>query len=148
MAVSRRAKVKRKYLSIVREPDLFKRGIWGNFSKNPAGTLIGIGMLFVTIFFASTAVGPFAGNADLQNDMTVIYNNTLWIAIVGMTLIFAVGPALMLFRDAELATRTFPARARAVLLERLSRTQLRQVVNRTQVPPTVPPQMEMEEEQA
>lgn len=133
--MSRRQRIKRRYSALVKEPEIFKRGIWVNFSRNTAGTLIGIAMLWVTIFYASTAVGPFAGSTDLQNDMTVLYNNTLWVATLGTVLIFVVGPALMLFRDTELATRTFPARARTVLLERLSRRRENQVISdSTQIP--------------
>lgn len=142
--MSRRQRIKRRYARLVKEPELFKRGIWVNFSRNPAGTLIGIAMLWITLFYASTAAGPFAGNSSIQNDMTLLYNNTLWVATLGTVLIFVVGPALMLFRDTELATKTFPTRARSILLERLSRRQQNRMMNETS---QIPPQIETESEE-
>src|SRR5437867_264205 len=47
-----------------------KRGFFGQFARNPLGTLIGLIMFFLTLdYMSSPTLGPFAGYPDFTNDM-------------------------------------------------------------------------------
>src|SRR5207249_2182664 len=71
-----------------------KRGFFGQFARNPLGTLIGLIMFFLTLdYMASPTLGPFAGYTDFTNDMALIYNNSNWI----LTFAFAMLPVALAF---------------------------------------------------
>lgn len=118
------ARVRRTYNRVTGfrvNEDLFDRGVWVNFRRNPTGTLIGIAFLFLALWYAGQSFGPFAGSASIQADMATLYTNTLWVGILATTLIFAAAPALMIMRggsgnDAQLAVMG-KTTARQVLAE-------------------------------
>ncbi len=64
-----------------------QKGFSNHFICNPIGTMICIILIFLTIFYLGSGVGPIT-NASIANDFTVLYNNTAgWL---GPTIVFAI----------------------------------------------------------
>ena len=55
--------------------DQFQRGLYQRFTHNPIGTMISIILIFLTIFYLGSGLGPIT-NASIAGDFNTLYNNT------------------------------------------------------------------------
>ena len=79
------------------DADIFQKGLYKHFAENPIGTTIGLCLIFLTIFYLGSGVGPIT-NATIANDFTILYNNTAgWLGPLVFFAIFIPSMALAVF---------------------------------------------------
>lgn len=67
--------------------DQFQKGLYARFTHNPIGTMISIILIFLTIFYLGSGLGPIT-NASIAGDFNTLYNNTApWL---GPLIVFAI----------------------------------------------------------
>ena len=79
------------------DAEIFQKGLYAHFARNPIGTSIGLCLIFLTIFYLGSGVGPIT-NATIANDFTILYNNTAgWLGPLVFFAIFIPSMALAVF---------------------------------------------------